>query len=321
MVQKLGLIAIIGLTASAACMGAAAAIGGSNFGGDIDDGFLGLFNGRPRCQALPNASAASRDFNWDGDHFTLAVPGQANYTPGTDDRLHASGDPQVLAHLRVRDGRFEMDCRGWRDRSRDLTITLPGREFRKFTIAGGGKLVLDKLNQANAEIVVAGAGKINANGRIDDLKTKIAGSGDADLDQITAREAEMEIAGSGNIKANGKFDSLDMDIAGSGHIDISQVEARKASVGIHGSGTVNAKGKIDDVKIEIAGSGNADFGQMQTRTARVDISGHGDVHIAPTEQAKIEISGSGDVYLHSDPKTLDTDMHGSGRVHKVGAGG
>ena len=36
---------------------------------------------------------------------------------------------------------------------------------------------------------------------------------------------------------------------------------------------------------------------------------------------KIEISGSGDVYLHSDPKTLDTDMHGSGRVHKVGAGG
>jgi len=87
------------------------------------------------------------------------------------------------------------------------------------------------------------------------------------------------------------------------------------------SGTVKAKGKIDEVKIQIAGSGNADFGQMQTQKAEVDISGHGDVHIAPTEQAKIEISGSGDVYLHSDPKTLDTDMHGSGRVHKVGAGG
>jgi hypothetical protein len=319
--HKLGLIAVIGLAGSAVCMGAAAAIGGRDFGGDVDDGFLGLFNGRPGCQTLPNASAASRDFNWDSDHFTLAVPGQANYTPGTDDRLHASGDPQVLAHLRVRGGRIEMDCRGWRDRTRDLTITLPGREFRKFTIAGGGKLVLDKLNQANAEIVVAGAGKINANGRIDDLKTKIAGSGDADLDQITAREAEMEIAGSGNIRANGKFDSLGIGIGGSGHVELGQVDARNAKVRIAGSGTVNAKGKIDDVKISIAGSGNADFGQMQTRNAEVDISGHGDVHIAPSERAKIEISGSGDVYLHSDPKTLDTDMHGSGRIHKVGAGG
>jgi len=51
------------------------------------------------------------------------------------------------------------------------------------------------------------------------------------------------------------------------------------------------------------------------------ISGHGDVHIAPTERAKIEINGSGDVYLHKDPKSLDTEMHGSGRVHKAEAGG
>lgn len=319
--HKLAFIAVIGLTASAACMGAAAAIGGKDFEGDFDDGFMGLFNGRQRCEVLPNASAASRDFDWNSDHVTLAVPGQASYTPGTDDRLHASGDPQVLAHLRVRGGRIEMDCRGWRDRTRDLVITLPGREFRKFTIAGGGKLALDKLNQANAGFEVAGSGKISANGRIDDLKVKIAGSGDADFDQLTVRDAEMDIAGSGNIKANGKFDSLDIGIAGSGHIDIPQVEARNASVGIHGSGTVKAKGKIDEVKIEIAGSGDADFGQMQTRSAEVEIHGQGDVHVAPIEHARIAISGSGDVYLHSDPKTMDTEMHGSGRVHKVAVGG
>jgi len=317
MVQKLGLIAVIGLTASAACMGAAAAIGGRDFQG----GFDGWFDGRERCQALPDATAGSRDINWDGDHVTLAVLGQASYTPGSGDKLHVSGDPQVLAHLQVHDGKIEMNCRGWRDRTRDLTITLPGREFRKFQTAGGGNLILDKLNQSSLKSEVAGAGNIKANGRIDNLDTKIAGSGDADLDQLTVREGEMKIAGSGNIRANGKIDTVDIDIAGSGHVDFAQLEARSASVGIHGSGTVNAKGKADDVKIRIAGSGNADFGQMRTRNAEVDISGHGDVHIAPSERAKIEISGSGDVYLHSDPKTLDTDMHGSGRVHKVAAGG
>ncbi len=317
MVHKLGIIAIIGLTASAACIGAAAAIGGREFGG----GFDGLFDGRPHCEALTGASASSRDMDLDGDHVTLAVLGQANYKPGTDDKLHVSGDPQVLAHLRAHDGRIEMDCRGWRDRTKDLAITLPGRQFRKFQTAGGGKLVLDQLNQSDLKIEIAGAGHVKANGRVDNLKMGIAGSGDADFSQLASRDADFGIAGSGNIKADGKIDTLGVSIAGSGHVDFGQIESRKASADIHGSGTINAKGKIDDVKISIAGSGNADFGQMQTQKAEVDISGHGDVHIAPTEQAKIEISGSGDVYLHSDPKTLDTDMHGSGRVHKVGAGG
>ena len=318
MVHKLATIAVIGLATSAVCMGAAAAIGGPSFG----EGFEGIFDSRPRCQALTDATAASREMDWEGgDHVTLAILGQANYTPGTDDKMHASGDPQVLTHLRVRGGKIELDCRGWRDRTRNLTITLPGREFREFTTAGGGRLVLDKLNQSEAEITIAGAGNVKANGRIDNLEMTIAGSGDADFNQLTAREAEFGIAGSGTIKAKGIVDKLEIGIAGSGRADFDGMTAQTASAEIHGSGTINAKGKIDDVKIDISGSGNADFGQMETRTARVDISGHGDVHIAPSEQAKIEISGSGDVYLHSNPKVLDTDMRGSGRVHKVGAGG
>jgi len=318
--HRLGFIAIIGLTASAACMGAAAAIGGKDFPDGLE-GFS-LFDGRPRCEAVQGATASSRDLDWNGgDKVTLALLGQASYAPGNDARLHASGDPQVLAHLRVRDGKIEMDCRGWRNRTRDVTIILPGREFREFTIASGGKMVLDKLNQSKAEITIAGAGNVTANGRIDDLEMTIAGSGDVDFNQLTARKAEFEIAGSGNIKAKGSVDELEIGIAGSGHADFDEMTARTASAEIHGSGTVNAKGKIDDVKIDISGSGNADFGQMETRTAKVEISGHGDVHIAPSERARIQINGSGDVYLHKDPKTLDTEMHGSGRVHKAEAGG
>jgi hypothetical protein len=320
MAHKLVTIAVIGLAASAVCMGAAAAIGGRDF----KEGFDGLswFDGRPRCEVVAGATASSRDLDWDGeDELTLAVLSQASYSPGTDNKLHASGDPQVLAHLRVRDGKIEMDCRGWGKRTRDVTITLPGREFREFTIASGGTLVLDKLNQDKAEITIAGAGKVKANGRIDNLEMTIAGSGDTDFSQLTARKAEFAIAGSGTVKANGTVDALEIEIAGSGHADFDDLTARTAEAGIRGSGTINAKGKIDDVKIEISGSGNADFGQMETRTAKVEISGHGDVHIAPTEKARIEINGSGDVYLHKDPKSLDTEMHGSGQIHKVGAAG
>ena len=61
--HKLALVAIIGLTASAVCIGAAAAIGGRNFGDDID---FSLFNDRPHCETAAGATATSRDLDWDG---------------------------------------------------------------------------------------------------------------------------------------------------------------------------------------------------------------------------------------------------------------
>jgi hypothetical protein len=131
----------------------------------------------------------------------------------------------------------------------------------------------------------------------------------------------MDIAGSGNLKANGRIDDLQLRIGGSGRAELGQMQTRNAKVQISGSGTVRAKGQIDDLAIEVSGSGRADFGQMQTRTAKVKISGHGDSDIAPSDEAMIEVSGSGDVSLHSNPKRLDTNISGSGRIHKVTAGG
>src|ERR1700753_1698192 len=129
--HKLAIVAVIGLVASAAFIGAAAAIGGKDFGSGFQD--FSLFDPRPAGDAVAGATANSRDIAWDGsDHVGLAIYGPATYTPGGSDKLHVSGDPQVLAHIRIRDGNIEMDCRGWRERADGVTITLPGREFRKF---------------------------------------------------------------------------------------------------------------------------------------------------------------------------------------------
>ena len=276
MVHKLAIVAIIGLTASAACIGAAAAIGGKDFGANFDGDFS-LFDGRPRCEAVTGATATSRDLDWDGsDHAGLSILGPATYTPGSGEKLHATGDAQLLAHLRIRDGNIEMDCHGWRDRTRDITLTLPGREFHRFGLNGGGDLTLNNLNQSELKIEIGGAGKARANGKVENLRLSIGGSGNIDLDQITARET-------------------------------------KANIG--GSGTIRAKGTIDELTIGIGGSGRADFGQVTSNRADVHIGGHGDVDIAPSQVARISIGGSGDVTLHSNPKELDTHIGGSGQIH------
>ena len=295
MTRKLAIIAALGLAASAAGMGAAAAVGARNFGDGWDG--LSLFDDRPRCEAHPGTLPANRELDWDdSDHAGLSVNGHASYAPGSDTKVHVSGDPQIVAHLRVRDGDIEMDCHGWGNRTKALTIVLPGRQFRKFDIAGGGNLVLDKLDQSALKIEIAGSGSVRANGRIDDLKLEVAGSGNADLDQITTRQTRIEIAGSGSVRASGSIDTLKMAIAGSGDADFDQLTAHHAEVGIAGSGAVRAKGGIDDLNIEIEGSGRADFGAVTTRTARVEIGGHGNVDIAPSEEANVQISGSGRIH-------------------------
>lgn len=243
MAHKLAVIAVTGLVGLGVCLGAAAAISGGNLSNGFD-GMEGMFGDKPRCQPVADATAASRDLDWDGsDHAGLAVQGTANYTPGVGSKVHVTGDPQVIAHLRVEDGAIEMNCRGWRGRQQDVAITLPGREFRKFEIAGGGKIILNKLKQ-------------------DDLK--------------------IEIAGAGSVKADGA---------------------------------------VDTFKIEIGGSGDADFGEVTAREARVEIGGSGTADIAPSELARVEIAGSGDVNLHSNPKHLETEIAGSGRIHRLAGGG
>ena len=239
MVHKLALVAVIGLTASAVCMGAAAAIGGNEFGKDFDGFDFSMFGDRPRCERVQSASATSRTIDWDGsDHVGLSVGGHARYTPGSDGQVHLTGDPQMLAHIRVRDGNIEMDCRGgWRDRRDDLEITLPGREFKKFGIAGSGNLVLQNLNQNRLKVSIAGSGSIKADGKVENAEIHIAGSGDADLGRVVSQVSEVHIAGSGNTDI-APSDEADIHIAGSGDVNLHS-NPRKLETHIAGSGRIH----------------------------------------------------------------------------------
>ena len=317
--NKLVLIAVGGLGVCAVCIGAGAALGGDSF---REEGFESLFDGRPTCQAVAGATANVRDMNWDGsDHAGLNLMGQASYTPGSGDRLHASGDPQVLAHLRLREGTVELDCRGWRDRTKDIAITFPGRPFEKFSVSGG-RLILARLDQDHVTIGIAGSGKVQAaGGKLEDLKLSIAGSGQMDAGPFTATRGKMEISGSGTMKTQGAaIDDLKMTISGSGRSEIGQLAAKTTTLEIGGSGTMIGQGRTDDLTIKIGGSGRADFGRVVSRNAKVQIGGHGDVDIAPTDLADIQIGGSGDVTLHANPKQLQTHIGGSGRIHHLAGG-
>lgn len=243
MVHKLAIVAVIGLTGSAVCMGAAAAIGGNEFGKFTDGIDFSAFSDKPECQAIAGVTATSRDLDWDGsDHVTLAVPAHTVYTPGGGNGVHVTGDPQLLAHLRVRDGNIEIDCSSTRHQREQyhnvmLEVTLPGRAFKKFGIAGSGNLVLQNLNQERLKVGIAGSGSIKADGKVEHAEIHIAGSGEADLAHVTSQISEVHIAGSGSTDI-APTDEADIHIAGSGDVNLHS-NPRKLETHIAGSGHIH----------------------------------------------------------------------------------
>ena len=237
--QKLTIIAIVGLITSAVCFGGVAAVGAGQ--GFRDTGWEGLdfslFGDKPRCESVPGATATSRTLEWDGsDTIGLGVGGTATWNPSNDNKVHVSGDPQLIAHIRVEDGDIELNCRGSRGARKSLKITLPGGTFKRFSIAGSGSLEMTDPDQPEATLSVAGSGDVSRTGRVDDADIHIAGSGNVRMGQAQTRTTKVRIAGSGEADI-APTERADIHIAGSGDVNLF-THPREQETSIAGSGRI-----------------------------------------------------------------------------------
>jgi hypothetical protein len=249
MPRKLTIVAVAGLSICVICLGAAAVIEVPHL---KDRDWENFHFGFDACRPVPGATATSRSLDWTGgDTIRIAVPGEIRYHPGTDETIRASGDPQSIAHLRVRHHTLEFDCDGLH--SRELRIALPGRAFRSFVVSGSGKLTLDGIDQPELDMAVAGSGAIRASAKAEKVKISIAGSGSVDADG-TADRVRLRIAGSGDARL-GRLAAraMEVKIAGSGDADIAPKE--QADIKIAGSGNVRLATNPRTLDTKILGSG------------------------------------------------------------------
>lgn len=106
------------------------------------------------------------------------------------------------------------------------------------------------------------------------------------------------------------------DLSGRNTLSIEDYRQPSLRLDVSGSAEVKATGQAEDVQVDLSGSGEADLGALRSKNADVEISGSADAIIAPTERARLEISGSGDVEMLTSPKTVETDISGSGKVRQ-----
>jgi hypothetical protein len=240
---NLAIIAVSGFAVSALCLGGAFALGGQALGNAVFGTDLASLVNLPRCDstAQPVATASSRSLPWDGndDRAAVALPANVHYQAGSGDQLVVKGDPDFIAHIRVKDGLIALDCNGNFHLGKDdrIDVTLPGRRtFKSFALLGTGDVQLDGLSQPEVKLTVAGEGDIRANGKTENLKVDVRGSGNLKLGDLAAKSVDVDIKGSGKVEVAPQ-DSLNVDLAGSGTIYLRS-EPKKIETSIHGSGNI-----------------------------------------------------------------------------------
>lgn len=252
MIRRFAIVAICGLVVCIVCLVGAAMVGGkalrdSGFnmaslqGGDFN--IFDMLSDRPRCDDDSSSQQTSRSLPWTGgDGVSIELPANVHYRPGTGDQVVITGDSALISHVRVRGGSIRLSCRG-SDSGDRLEITLPGRDFRRFNLAGTGKLTLEGIDQPELRISLAGAGEVEASGKTDDLDVEMAGASQAKLGALAAGRVKIKMAGANDAEIAPR-DYLNAKIAGVGDVKLL-TEPAKIESEIAGAGHIIHPGDLD----------------------------------------------------------------------------
>jgi hypothetical protein len=155
---------------------------------------------------------------------------------------------------------------------------------------------------------------------IDTYNQRNSWSGLSDVDiYITVKTLEaLAVAGSGDMVSRGNFkcDDLDISVAGSGDLEF-ETDAKNIDISIAGSGSVELKGSSSNNKVSIAGSGKLDAEELVANEYRISIAGSGKCTVHAKEEISSKITGSGSVYYKGDPKRVNNNSNGSGKIRKI----
>ena len=181
------------------------------------------------------------EWSWDGkDSLSLEAPVSLHYTPGGAPRIVATGPEELLAHLRVGQGRIRVDDNWHYSGPGRVEVTVTGVTVNSISLSGSGRATLEKLDLDRLNLSISGSGSVKGDGRSDQVSLSISGSGNADLAALTARTASVHISGSGKVDLTPR-ESASVSVSGSG---IMRMTAKPAhyTQSVSGSGGIRING-------------------------------------------------------------------------------
>ena len=98
--------------------------------------------------------------------------------------------------------------------------------------------------------------------------------------------------------------------------DINNISNNALDIDIHGSGKLHMNGKSGTVKIGTSGSSKIDATSLISENSDIQINGSGNIQVYATNSITVQINGSGTVKYKGDPKSVNQQINGSGRIER-----
>jgi hypothetical protein len=170
------------------------------------------------------------------DSLAIDLPASVvHYQPGEKAQAIISGDPELIGHVRIADGRLELDCSpGWF--ATRLDVRLSGPAITSWDLLGEGALTLAQLDQPRLALSIKGSGNSSAAGTVDMVNLNISGAGAVQFKDLTAKSVLVDIRGSGDAKVTAQVDA-DVSIYGTGNVELFGNPVLRRS-DIRGSGRI-----------------------------------------------------------------------------------
>jgi hypothetical protein len=96
--------------------------------------------------------------------------------------------------------------------------------------------------------------------------------------------------------------------------DINNINNNALDIDIHGSGKLRLNGKSGTMKINTSGSSKIDATSLISENSDIQINGSGNIQVYATNSIDVQINGSGTVKYRGEPKNVNQQINGSGRI-------
>jgi len=108
-------------------------------------------------------------------------------------------------------------------------------------------------------------------------------------------------------------ENLEIGMEGAGAIDL-MINSDKLTVVLSGAGVISLAGEVREQELNLMGAGKLEALDLESKECEVSVSGLGSAEVYVTEKLNAKIEGVGSIKYGGDPKDLNTEIKGLGRI-------
>lgn len=234
MIRKLVIVAASGLLLSILLLSAAWVIGGPAMVQRFrhDGGWGVILDDDDTHEATTTRTLA---FN-PAVPLEISAPAEVHFTRGDKPVLTVSGSGRMVDAVRWEGGTLSLhEVSVFNHHGLRVEITAPALPPLRYS--GAGSIHLEGIDQPQLSLDLAGAGNIEASGKVGQLSVTSEGAGNVDLSDLVASDARVRAAGVGNVDLNagGK---VNVELSGAGNVSLHHRPAELTSK-VSGVGSID----------------------------------------------------------------------------------